>query len=462
MKKQFRAMMGGWMILSSIAQAQYSQEIVFKTAEMAPADFNAWTFFWSMPVIDEGASLDYVVIQPDGSEYFQYKIENRPAGAPIRSDFSGGFAGGDPSVFYGKEIVFRVRVTKGQMRFLPDTQFRFEFRKVQTVRVEADIGDADLFVPSIKLKDAEGVKSGVLHCLDDKDTGVPDIFLSNPESGERMNLTKGRVSDKDWSQPWGPVGSPDGKALLFYQFQHHSNGTRQRIWLLEIDGAGLYQLPEPSHFEYCFTWAPKSDAVAYPQGKALALVDRTTRKVTKVAVWDQEDVKWAAWSPDGKWIACGGKQGCFKLVAPDGATQKIITCDGLDSDALAWNPNGNTLAGIVNGALSLISLEGDVVKQYGKASSVNGWSSDGRYIAYGVRRASGERRQWILDVSDGKATEVAIQGDCYSGVWKPRSALLAFWHQTGLMTVGPDGVNPKLFGSSWHGSTMSPSWLVSK
>ena len=45
---------------------EISQEITFKTAAKAPGDFNAWTFFWSMPQIDDDAELDYVVIQPDG------------------------------------------------------------------------------------------------------------------------------------------------------------------------------------------------------------------------------------------------------------------------------------------------------------------------------------------------------------------------------------------------------------
>ncbi len=245
-------------VFSCTTLAEYSQEIEFGTVENAPPDFNSWTFFWSMPVIEEGAKLDYVVIQPDGKEYFRYDISSRPAGSSIRSDFAQGFAGGDPRVFYDKRTKFKLRVTKGSIQFLPDTQFRFEFRKEQTVAAKANLADTALFLDSIKMRDSQDVQSGVLHCIDDTDTGLPDIFLSDPESGKRMNLTRGRVSDKKWSQPWGPVGSPDGRAVVFYQFQHRSNETAQRIWLLERDGAQLHQLPRPSHFESGFTWAPEA------------------------------------------------------------------------------------------------------------------------------------------------------------------------------------------------------------
>ncbi len=200
----------------------------------------------------------------------------------------------------------------------------------------------------------------------------------------------------------------------------------------------------------------RSDAIAYPQGRHIAVVDRKTLTASQITVWEEEEIGKAAWSPDGKWIACGGKQGSFKLISPDGATQKSIVCRGLDSSSFSWHPNGRTLAGIVNGALSLISLDGVIVKGYGKASSVDGWSPDGRYIAYGF----GDGRLSILSLFDGEVVDVAISGRCYIGVWKPQGELLTFWHDTGLMVVGPDGKDPKLFGSKYHGSTMSPSWLA--
>ena len=311
------------------------------------------------------------------------------------------------------------------------------------------------------MQDAADVRSVVLHCTTDTKSGSADIFISDPKSGKRMNLTKGRATDSNWNQPWGPVGAPDGKAVIFYQFNHSSGTMVQRNWLLEIDEGKLHQLPDPSQHSWNFTWAPKSGAVAYPQGGSIAVLDRKTLKITQIAVWKDKEIEALAWSPDGKWIACGGKRGSFRLISPDGNTQKRIVCQGLDASNFVWSPTGERLAALVKGELSIISLDGDIVKRFGKASSVCSWSSDGQYIAY-AQRDTNARHLWIQGVSDGKSVPVDISGDCYAAVWKPHSERLAFWHKAGLMTVGPDGKNPLLFGKNYRGSTMPPSWLVTK
>lgn len=178
MRKKFHMIVVASMVLSSMAYAQYSQEIVFKTAREAPVDFHGWTFFWSMPVIEEGAKLDYVVIQPDGKEYFQYDISSRPAGHSIRSDFSPGFAGGDPSVFYGKQIVFQFRVTKGTMKFFPNQSFRFEFRKETKVKGVASVPDSVLYV--------------------DVDENSPTQLVSSSGWGQKANSRIAKHYSKKW------------------------------------------------------------------------------------------------------------------------------------------------------------------------------------------------------------------------------------------------------------------------
>lgn len=118
------------LLFSLITIAAPLDEVTFKTVEKAPSGFDRWTFFWKMPVIDPGATLSYVVNQPDGKEYFRYTIPSEAtAGGNIRSDFFLGFAGGDPKVFYNKEIVFKFAVDKGKIAFEPDSTFRFEFSK---------------------------------------------------------------------------------------------------------------------------------------------------------------------------------------------------------------------------------------------------------------------------------------------------------------------------------------------
>ena len=122
-------LVGILVVLVQFSVAVPSDEITFKTATKAPEGFEAWTFFWKMPAIDDDAILEYVVIQPDGMEYFRYKIsKGTKKGTGIRSDFSLDFAGGDPSVFYGKEIIFKFRVNKGKIKFDPKATYHFEFQ----------------------------------------------------------------------------------------------------------------------------------------------------------------------------------------------------------------------------------------------------------------------------------------------------------------------------------------------
>jgi len=116
--------------------AEVEDQVTFKTVEPAPSGFTAWTFHWSMPEVDADATLKYVVLQPDGKEYFRYTIGGkRQTGQSIRSDFSKSFAGGDPKVFYGKHIVFTFTVDKGKIKFPANPPFRFEFKNsVKAVR----------------------------------------------------------------------------------------------------------------------------------------------------------------------------------------------------------------------------------------------------------------------------------------------------------------------------------------
>lgn len=110
------------------AEVAPSDVVTFKTEVKAPTGFMSWTFFWQMPAIDSGASLTYVVIQPDGTEYMLYdKPIKGTAGQAMRSDFSKGFAGGDPAVFYNQDIVIKFRVDKGKINFDPKAALKFEF-----------------------------------------------------------------------------------------------------------------------------------------------------------------------------------------------------------------------------------------------------------------------------------------------------------------------------------------------
>jgi len=116
----------GCVTTAPIPLSEPAQEVTFVTARPAPRLFTNWTFFWFMPEIEPDAELEYTVIQPDGREYFRYKIAYRPAGRPIRSDFPPGLVDAGPGVFFGRPITVVFRVNKGTIRFTKGIKFVFE------------------------------------------------------------------------------------------------------------------------------------------------------------------------------------------------------------------------------------------------------------------------------------------------------------------------------------------------
>lgn len=107
-------------------KSQPSQEVTFVTAEPAPKSFVNWSIFWFTPEIEAGAELEYIVIQPDGKEYFRYKIGECQAGGSMRSDFPPGLVKTDCGVFFGKPVTVTFRVNKGTIKFTKDVNFAFE------------------------------------------------------------------------------------------------------------------------------------------------------------------------------------------------------------------------------------------------------------------------------------------------------------------------------------------------
>lgn len=112
-------------------KSEFSKTVTFKTAENAPEGFDAWSFLWKLSSYDPDGHLEYIVTQPDSKEY--YKWVAKPEHGTMRggkSDFAPGFAGGDPSIFYGKEIRITFQVTKGDLAFDPDPNlYSFKFYK---------------------------------------------------------------------------------------------------------------------------------------------------------------------------------------------------------------------------------------------------------------------------------------------------------------------------------------------
>jgi hypothetical protein len=120
-----------WQISSSTKKNNsknvYTDEISFYTHSNAPDHFGAWAFYWNIPRVSDKADFEYVVIDPDGKEIFNYILRFPPdaPGHTAQSSFSD--ASIDRTVFWGKKIQIKMRVTAGKIDIINPDDYRFEF-----------------------------------------------------------------------------------------------------------------------------------------------------------------------------------------------------------------------------------------------------------------------------------------------------------------------------------------------
>ena len=269
--------------------------------------------------------------------------------------------------------------------------------------------------------------------LDFSPTGVPiymvgcDVWVTNTESGESINLTEGRGSS------WAPVWSPDGNYLAFYS----DRGGKAQVWVWEMSTKRLRRVSDvvarPFWGWEAIRWMPDSrrilskvipenttiedaaDFILTPEGQssgrkkdpqATAIVYRSSAFVERTGSADRRDINvlpspWANRSRadlaligllDGKVlrVARGFKPSGY-WVSPDGAHIAFMTAKG-------WE-DGNSLRNVFD--LALVSLA----------------DARTRVIASGIKQAFGISVSWSPDnkllsytTSEGDVLLVSIAG----------------------------------------------------
>lgn len=112
------------------------KSLAFTTSEPAPAQFDAWTFFWSYPSLERfDSDLEYVVLC-EGELPYVHDCGMPSPGGGVRSDFWRTMFKdmGEPdrdliSPYHGKHITVVFRATKGRLRFSSHGMGGFAFYK---------------------------------------------------------------------------------------------------------------------------------------------------------------------------------------------------------------------------------------------------------------------------------------------------------------------------------------------
>ena len=107
-------------------------EVRLTTVEPAPADYDAFTFFWTSPASERfETQITSVLVLPDGTEQVWIGDIVMSAGQSVRSDVSegGDSVVADPRLFRNKNMTIIYRSKNGRMRFPAKDRFSFSFHK---------------------------------------------------------------------------------------------------------------------------------------------------------------------------------------------------------------------------------------------------------------------------------------------------------------------------------------------
>jgi len=130
-----------------------------------------------------------------------------------------------------------------------------------------------------------------------------DLYASRPDGSQWRNLTK----TPDFEEG-APRFSPDNKQLLFRRFAkgtriHHDKwGFQGRLVIANADGSHPVVVGEEGEYPWA-AWSPDGRKIACLKPKGIEIVDLATKKVVRTlprkGIYQQ-----LFWSPDGKWF-CG-------------------------------------------------------------------------------------------------------------------------------------------------------------
>ena len=218
------------------------------------------------------------------------------------------------------------------------------------------------------------------------------------------------------SFPSKVVWTPDGKHIIF------SRGF-QGIFMVNVAGSELQAIPEDAPMG-----TPSSPGYALP-----------------------------ALSPDGTQLAFVAQLGglvqstAIMVSALDGTGSRRLTHDAEFNTHPAWSPDGEEIAYIADGKLSVMRIDGTIARVLAPpVEAINAaplWSPDGSRIAFvGVQPDSEPRYAVYTARSDG--TGVTKLGATVSvPSWSPDGSRIAFLMpeegvEVGLFTLGSDGTDP--------------------
>ena len=256
--------------------------------------------------------------------------------------------------------------------------------------------------------------------------GTSDVYTAefDPAAGrvltQPQNATQRFVGSNS-----SPAWSPDGQ-FLAYVSTRRPGPFGQVISIRSLKtGEERYHSPNLADMWGPIRWSPDGRSILL-LGKdrkirhGLFLVDAQTGAVSPALWWADAEISSPAWFPDGKRLLYRkGESGTIREtivtrdLEPGRETELFRPAPGVKIDHIALSPDGQQLALTLleketrSSVLKVLPVAGGDASELVRAKEPEtivgdslSWSSDSRYIIFGMRRATGqERKTQLLAIS---------------------------------------------------------------
>ena len=174
-------------------------------------------------------------------------------------------------------------------------------------------------------------------------SGNADLYRQRLPNGEPEQLTT------DSSDDFSPALSPDGREVAFHSWR---SGSRD-IYVMPLDGGPVTAVTATSRLQEAEPdWSPDGRALVFnifgvPGG--VDVVRRNANGSWGNAVERSPNGSWAAWSPDGRWIAYTTNflGGSLMIIPPDSGAPRMLldsaTSKGVYVEQPVWSTDSHSI-----------------------------------------------------------------------------------------------------------------------
>ena len=189
-----------------------------------------------------------------------------------------------------------------------------------------------------------------------------EIWLLEPESGERRQLTDQAEAEDLDSDDNGPVWSPDGRLIAFASSRDYPSDPSWEIYVMNADGSGQRRLTHDGRATGIVRWTPDGEWITYARAPAKPpptqadafrfelVAIRPDGSDEQLLIEFDTPLLGFDWSPDGTRLAlslCSFDEqfDCeISIAGPDG-TNQVTVADSAGSDyGPVWSPDGTRIA----------------------------------------------------------------------------------------------------------------------